>query len=55
MEYRESYRKVGRKTEGPEEYSIGRPTACLNPWGLPETESSTYKLSQAGPTSATLM
>lgn len=44
MELRESYRRVGRRIEEPEEDtdSTGRPTELhnLDPWGLPHTESS---------------
>jgi hypothetical protein len=47
MELGEFYRRVGRKIEGPEEDrdSTGRPTELTNldPWGLPETESSAKK------------
>ena len=43
MELRESYGRVGRRTEGPkgDRDSTGRPTVSTNldPWGLPDTES----------------
>jgi hypothetical protein len=42
MELQESFRRVGRKTEGPEEDrdSTGRPreSTSLDPWWLSETE-----------------
>jgi hypothetical protein len=45
MELGESYGRIERKIEGPEEdkHSTGRPTESpnLNPQGLPETESPT--------------
>jgi hypothetical protein len=54
MELWESYGRVGRKTEGPEEDmdSTETPTESTNldHWELPETESPTKEYVQAGPT-----
>ena len=53
MELRESFRRVGRKIDGPKEDkdSIGRPTISsnLDPWELPETQPPTKEQAQAGP------
>jgi hypothetical protein len=53
MELRESYGRVGRNIEGPEEDtdSTRRPTESTNleSWGLPETESLTKEWAGTGP------
>lgn len=52
MEFRETYRKVGRKIEGLEENrnSSSRPIVPSNPdpWGFPDTESPTKEQARVG-------